>query len=98
MIVPLPRLSPQQSQRARTHIGDLLHNTIQLGPVTLRVPDPWVVTKTIEGDKVVLTWDQPPEINIPGPIDPDIIRVTLTMDWSEVETHLGTWHIDHPAP
>ena len=61
-----------------------------IGPVCVSVPDSAVVSFAIKDNHIDVAWSINPEVDIPGPVDPDILGARLYTDHAEIDTHFGT--------
>ena len=56
-------------------VRELISGTVAAGPVEINLPNDMAVIFSRESDHIELTWDEAPEVDLFGPIDPDIIRI-----------------------
>jgi hypothetical protein len=67
-------LDKDKARIVRNLVEGLIDGVLGLGDnVDLHLPEPFIVTKTVKDDHVEITWNANPEVDIPGPLNPDLI-------------------------
>jgi hypothetical protein len=96
--VSLATITPKlEVQRAiRSIVESVIDGVIGVNDaIDINLPDPLTVTKTIHNDHLEVTWKGKIEANIPGPINPDIIRLKCWPTETRVYLRLDDIRIIH---
>jgi len=71
-------------------VQQAIAGTVDAGAVSVMLPQTIEVRMHRNSDHLLLTWDTNPEVDLPGPINPDLLKVRLYADRAEVVTRLAT--------
>jgi len=71
-------------------VQQAIAGTVDAGAVSVMLPKQIGLRVQRMADHLLVTWDNNPEVDLPGPINPDMLRVQLYADRAEIVTRLAT--------
>ncbi len=87
-------VGPRHRQIIRDAVDQFLDGVIECGPADVNLPHELTLEISRFDDHLEIEWSENPEIDLPGPIDPDMLRAEIYEDHAILEMAISELRIN----